>query len=30
MPTRLMKLDAPAYFQCAKDDVKRGKQYPRT
>ena len=25
-----MKLDATAYFQCAKDDVKSVKQYTRT
>ena len=28
--TRLMKLDATAYFQCAKDDVKSVKQHTRT
>ena len=30
IPTRLMKLDATAYFQCAKDDVKSVKQHTRT
>ena len=28
-PTRLIKLDATAYFQCANDDVKSVKQHTR-
>ena len=29
IPTRLMKLDAIAYFHCANDDVKSVKQHTR-
>ena len=30
IPTRLMKLDATAYFPCAKDDVKSVQQHTKT
>ena len=30
IPTRLIKQDATAYFQCAKDDVKTYEQHTRT